>query len=319
MMAANDPKKMDSVDVSVVIPVYNSEECLDDLLKSLTSVAEGISPNYEIILVNDASRDGSWAKIVKLSKTYRKLKGINFKKNFGQDNALMAGLTHSRGRKVVIMDDDLQHNPADMPLLLKKVDEGFDVCYANFVSKKQTWFKNFGSWFNGKIANIVISKPDNIYLSPYKAISRDIVNEILKYDGPFPYVDGLIFSVTQNISQVTVSHHERLAGKGNYSLIKSIGVWSRLATNFSVAPLRISMLMGFLFAIFSFFVALIFSIQHFIYGKDPSGWASMIVTMLFLGGIQMVMVGIIGEYIGRLALYQNRKPQFVIDKIIEAE
>jgi len=307
---------MSDTNISVVIPVYNSEDCLNELVKKLTEVLDNLGKIYEIVLVNDCSPDNSWSKIVELCKIYDKLKGINLRRNFGQDCAIMAGLNNSSGEYVIIMDDDLQHDPKDIPTLLGRLEKGYDVCYALFESKKQSWFKNFGSWFNGKVAEIVIKKPKEVYLSPYKAIKRGVIDEIIKYDGPYPYVDGLIFRVTRNITQVKVEHHERYAGKGNYNLIKSIRVWLRLATNFSVFPLRVAMVWGFIASGIGFLLALYFIIQHIINGQAPMGWASMIVTVLFLGGVQLVAIGTIGEYIGRLFIYYSKEPQFVVREIV---
>ena len=307
---------MKNVKISIVIPVYKSENCLDELAKRLTDVLDSLGKTYEIVLVNDCSPDNSWEKIIELNEIYDRLKGINLRRNFGQDSAVMAGLNYSSGESVIIMDDDLQHDPADIPTLLSGLEKGYDVCYAFFDSKKQSWFKNLGSWFNGKVAEMVIKKPKDIYLSPYKAIKRGVVDEIVKYDGPYPYVDGLLFSVTRNVTQLTVEHHERYAGKGNYNLINSIRVWLKLATNFSVIPLRIATFVGFVSSGIGFFLAIFFIIEHFIYGKGPVGWASLIVVVLFLGGIQLVSMGIIGEYVGRLFLHHNKEPQFVINEII---
>jgi len=308
---------MSDINISVVIPVYRSEDCLDELVKRLNDVLSDLDKTYEIILVNDCSPDGSWKKITELCKVYKCLKGINLRRNFGQDCAIMAGLNYSSGDKVVIMDDDLQHDPLDIPLLISELDKEYDVCYALFESKKQSLFKNFGSWFNGKVAEIVIKKPKAVYLSPYKAIKREVIDEITKYDGPYPYVDGLIFRVTRNITQVKVEHHERYSGQGNYNLLKSIRVWLRLATNFSVFPLRIATVLGFTASIIGFLLALYFILQHIINGQAPIGWASMIVTILFIGGVQLIAIGAIGEYVGRLFIYYNKEPQFVIKEIIK--
>ena len=312
-----DEQKMSNIQVSIVIPVYSSEDCLDELASKLTYVLKDLGKSHEIILVNDGSPDNSWEKITKLSKNYGKLKGINLRKNFGQDSAIMAGLNYSSGELIVIMDDDLQHDPADIPSLLSGLENGHDVCYAYFNSKRQSWFKNLGSWFNDKVANVILKKPKEIYLSPYKAIKREIVDEIVKYDGPYPYVDGLLFRITRNITQVTVEHHERYAGKGNYNLIRSIRVWLKLATNFSLTPLRIATFLGFISSGIGLILSLYYIIQHFIGVEEPTGWPSLIVSVLFLGGIQLMAVGIIGEYVGRLFLYQSKQPQFVINDTIE--
>ncbi len=302
------------LDISVVIPVYRSQDCLEELVKRLTDVLNKLGKTYEIVLVNDCSPDNSWEKIVELCGIYDSIKGINLRRNFGQDCAIMAGLNNSSGKFIVIMDDDLQHDPADIPKLINGL-EGYDVCYALFKSKKQSWFKNFGSWFNGKVAEIVIKKPKEIYLSPFKVIKREVVDEIIKYDGPYPYIDGLIFRVTRKITQVEVEHHKRFAGKGNYNIIKSIRVWMRLATNFSVFPLRVASVLGLVSSIFSFLFAIYLVILYLIGIHGPLGWASLIVTVLFIGGVQLIAVGTVGEYVGRLFIYNSKEPQFIIKDI----
>ena len=303
---------MSNVEVSVITPVYNSEDCLDELARRLTDVLDNSGKTYEIVLVNDCSPDNSWKKITELCETYDRLKGINLRRNFGQDSAIMAGLNYSSGESAIIMDDDLQHDPADIPSLLSGLEKGYDVCYARFNSKKQSWFKNFGSWFNDKVANLILKKPKEVYLSPYKAIKREVIDEIIKYDGPYPYVDGLLFRITRNITQVTVEHHERYAGEGNYNLRRSIRVWLKLATSFSVTPLRIATFLGFISSSIGFILALSFIVWHFVGVAAPTGWASLIVVVLFLGGIQLVTIGIIGEYVGRLFLHYSKEPQFIV-------
>jgi glycosyltransferase involved in cell wall biosynthesis len=307
---------MSEIEISVVIPVYNSQNCLDELAKRLTHILDDLNKRYEIILVNDCSPDNSWKKIDELCGIYSSLKGVNLRRNFGQDSAIMAGLNYSSGKWVIIMDDDLQHDPADIPTLLDGLERGYDVCYALFGTKKQSLLKNFGSWLNGKVATLVIKKPKGIYLSPYKALKREVVEQIIKYDGPYPYVDGLLFRVTRNITQVPVEHHERYAGRGNYNQRKSIRVWLRLATNFSVIPLRLATILGFVSSGSSLLMALYVIIRHILYRDSPVGWASLIVTILFIGGIQLISIGVIGEYIGRLFLHYSKEPQFVVKESV---
>ena len=300
-----------NVDVSVVIPVYNSEDCLFELYQRLTSTLGDYVKKYEIIFINDCSTDQSWEKIVELCEKDKKINGICLRKNFGQDSAIMAGLNNVCGGKIVIMDDDLQHDPAYIPLLLEKLESGYDVCYALFETKRQSRFKNFGSWLNGKIAEIVFNKPKNIYLSPFKAITREIADELIKYDGPHPYMDGLLFRITHNITQVPVKHFRRQSGKGHYTLMRSLQVWSRMATNFSVFPLRASLVFGFIASIIGFLMAIYFIIERILFAQ-PMGWASLMVSLLFLGGILLIAVGIVGEYVGRLFLHISKEPQFII-------
>jgi undecaprenyl-phosphate 4-deoxy-4-formamido-L-arabinose transferase len=214
------------------------------------------------------------------------------------------------------MDDDLQHDPADLPALHRALTGGADVAFAAFEQKKQALWKNLGSWFNDRVAVIVLGKPKDVYLSPYKAIRREVVEEIVKYDGPFTYVDGIIFNITSHITQVPATHHTRFAGRSNYNLLRSIRVWLKLATGFSVIPLRIATFIGGAISLMSFLMALFFIIQALVIQRIPEGYPSLIVTLFFLGGIQLMGLGAVGEYVGRIFLTQNRTPQFTVKNIV---
>ena len=300
--------------IDIVIPVYNSESSLLELSKQLSEKLEDIS--HKIIYVNDNSHDNSWALLKQISKNTNNVIAINLAKNFGQDCAIMAGLSHTDGDYIVIMDDDLQHDPAAISLLLDNIIKSKShVTYANFRRKEQSIIKNCGSWLNDKVANIVLKKPHDIYLSPFKILKNSLVEKIIQYDGPYPYIDGLIFRYTTNITQVLVSHHKRFSGKSNYSIAKSISVWLRVLTNFSVIPLRISTYIGIFSAIIGFLMGLFFIFLHFMGIGSPEGWPSLIVSILFIGGIQLIALGTIGEYVGRSFLYQNKEPQYIIDEI----
>jgi len=310
--------KKDSIKmkIDIVIPVYNSESCLLELSKQLSEKLENIS--HRIIYVNDNSSDNSWALLKQISKNTNNVIAINLAKNFGQDCAIMAGLTHTDGDYIVIMDDDLQHNPSDiLPLIDQLKKKNADLCYGKYELKKQSLFKNFGSWLNDKLANIVLKKPHDIYLSPFKILKKSLVDKIIQYDGPYPYIDGLIFRYTTNITQVLVSHHKRFSGKSNYSIVKSISVWLRVLTNFSVIPLRISTYVGIFSSLIGFLLGILFIALHFLGIDSPEGWPSLMVSVLFIGGIQLMGLGIIGEYVGRSYLFQSKEPQFIIDELIE--
>jgi glycosyltransferase involved in cell wall biosynthesis len=226
----------------------------------------------------------------------------------------MAGLHYASGDAVVIMDDDLQHDPTDIPRLLQTLQRGVDVVYAKFEHKQQALWKNAGSWLNDRLAVLVLGKPADIYMSPYKAMRADLVAELVKYSGPFTYVDGLIFGITSSIAQIDATHHSRFAGRSNYNLIRSITVWLKLATGFSVIPLRLATFTGGVIALLSLMMALFFVVQALI-DKVPEGYPSLIVTMFFLGGIQLMGIGAVGEYIGRIFITQNKTPQFTVKDI----
>ncbi len=268
--------------------------------------------------MNDCSPDSSWEKIVEAVHRNNRVVGVNLRKNAGQDSAIMAGLNFARGRAIVIMDDDLQHDPADAPALVDKVLEGYDVCFGRFLHKKQAAWKNMGSWLNDKVANFLIGKSEDVYMSPYKAISAGLAQEIIKYSGPFPYIDGLIFSSTSSVTQSDVEHHDRYAGKSNYNFVRSIGVWLKVTTGFSLAPLRIATYLGFSFSALGLLMAGYIAGKKLLLDLAPLGWSSTITAILVLGGIQLACLGIIGEYLGRVFMHLNRMPQFVIKEIVRS-
>lgn len=303
---------MKGPDVSVVIPVYCSQDCLSELVARLAEAFRQNGRSYEVVLVNDCSPDQSWDKIVELAEGNDCLRGVNLRRNSGQDNALMAGLRHARGQVVAIMDDDLQHDPADLGRLIEEVEKGYDVCYARFPKKRQAWWKNLGSWLNDKVANAALGKPKHLYLSPYKAILGEVVRELICYTGPYPYVDGLIFRVTRNVTQVDVEHHHRYSGGGNYNLVRSVSVWLKLVTNFTLAPLRLATCLGLGFSVFGLILALVFTVRKLMGVAVPIGWSATIVTVLVMGGIQLASLGVIGEYLGRVFLHLNQRPQYVV-------
>jgi len=303
------------MDLSIVIPVYNSANILSELLIQIKKDIQ-FTKKFEVILVNDCSPDDSWNIIKDLILKYDFLKAINLRKNSGQHNAIMAGLNHAKGDIIVMMDDDLQHSPKYIEELYEQILSGFDICYTKFLSSKHRGWKVLGSKFNDTVANILLKKPKGLYMSSFKAISKDILDEIISYDGPYAYVDGLILATTNNITTITVEHKARHDGEGNYNLLSSISLWSKMATSFSVLPLRIATFAGLFISICSFLLGLYFIFAKLFGGSVPDGWTSLIVVVLFLGGIQLLSLGIIGEYIGRSYLKLNGKKQYIIKEII---
>lgn len=301
--------------VSIVVPVYNSAPCLPELMHRVNQALHASFDTYELILVDDGSSDCSWDAIVELSDSHDIVTGVRLRKNVGQDNAIMAGLRFAAGDIVVIMDDDLQHEPADLIHLCEAMSDEVDVVYGRFRHKKQALWKNLGSWLADMAARVVLHKPRGIYLSPFKALCRAIVDEVVKHDGPFPYVDGLILTTTSHIAQVDVDHHQRYAGKSNYNFARAIIVWLKLVTGFSVFPLRIATMIGGVISLLSFLMAVFFLVQALVLAELPAGWPSLIVTVFFLGGIQLMGIGAVGEYVGRVFVTQNRLAQYSIKEV----
>ena len=307
MVCLNEIK---AVKVSIVVPVYNSVLILPKLVEVIHDAMTGVP--YELILVNDGSADNSWAVIQSLSKNYSELRGICLTRNYGQDNAIMAGLNYCQGDYVVVMDDDLQHSPYDIPTLIEKCQEGYDVCYADYSDdKQQTCWKNAGSYLNNLQAELLLGKPKNIYLSPFKIINRVIVDAMIRYENSNPYIDGLILRVTNSITQISVKHHNRYASHSNYNLSKSISVFMKHMTGFSVLPLRIASVMGFILSLIGLMLT-VYYISNYFQGNVIKGWTTLVVLELTIGGAILMSLGVIGEYIGRLYLGANKRPQFVV-------
>jgi undecaprenyl-phosphate 4-deoxy-4-formamido-L-arabinose transferase len=305
--------------LSFVIPVYGSEKVLPELVSRLDEVMATLPKargNYEVIFVCDCSPDRSWAVIQALSATHPWVRGILLRMNAGQHNALMAGFAQARGQIVMTMDDDLQHSPSDIPALLEELAAGRDVVYARFRSRKHASWKIWGSRLNDKVAGYLMNKPAGLYLSPFRAMKAAIIQDVLRYRGPYVYVDGLILSVTRNIGTVDVDHHDRYAGDSGYSLKKSISLWLKMATNFSIVPLRLTSFAGLVIASLGFILAVLLVIQKFTIDRMPIGWSSLIVTILMIGGVQLVALGMLGEYLGRVLLTLNSRPQYVVGETV---
>lgn len=304
-------------EISVVIPVYKSEKCIPELTKQISDALKDF--NWELILVNDCSPDNSWTEIKKVAAENNNITGINLRKNGGQDLAILAGLNHAKGKWIVIMDDDLQHSPYDIPKLYAQAQKGFDVVYADFKQKKQKLWKNLGSWLNGKVSEITLGKPKGIYLSPFKIISGSVVKEMCKLNNLFPYIDGLIFQVTKNITQINIEHHKREYGKSNFTLLKSMQVFFRMMFGFSTFPLNFATYIGFFSSTMGFLLAIYFLVK-FLLGLEPlTGWTSLIMVILILGGLILLALGIIGKYIGQMYLTINNSPKYVVKETVGYE
>lgn len=311
--------KNEKLFVSIVIPVYNSEETIGNLAKQLI---ESLCTDYrlEVVLVNDDSADNSEQICIDIFNKYKPMvKFYSLAKNTGEHNAVMAGLNHTSGDYIVIMDDDFQNPVSEVVKLISYASQNpYDVVYTYYEEKKHVYFRNIGSRFNDKVANVMLKKPKDLYLSSFKILNRFIVNEIIKYDLPFPYIDGLILRTTSKIGKVKVEHQQRKTGKSGYTLRKLISLWLNMFTNFSILPLRLSVITGFIFAVFGFLLGTEMVIEKIINPGLPIGYTSLFVAISIFAGIQLIAIGMIGEYLGRMFLSQNKRPQYTIRKKLEA-
>lgn len=301
-------------ELSVVIPVYRSESILPALAQKLEETLPPLfGDSFEVILVNDCSPDRSREVLLELARDRIWWKVVSLRKNAGQHNAIMSGLRMARGKRIVTMDDDLQHSPTDIPKLLSALDASYDVCYASFHAKRHALWKRLGSSFNDRMATRLLDKPRGLYLSPFRAMVSGVRDELVKFTGPNVYLDGLILTTTSRITSITIDHHARADGQSGYSLRKSISLWLKMATSFSVLPLRLASLMGIALSALGFLLAVAFVIQRFTINAMPVGWSSLIVSALIIGGAQLLALGVIGEYVGRVLRHVNASPQAVVE------
>ncbi|SFC74849.1 glycosyltransferase family 2 protein [Butyrivibrio sp. YAB3001] len=305
--------------ISFVIPCYRSENTIAGVIDDIkTAMAKLKKFSYEVVLINDSSPDKTVNAIEALVEQNDNILGIDMTKNFGQHAALMAGFHFASGDYVICLDDDGQTPPAEAYKLIEKLDEGYDAVYARYRHKKHSSFRNFGSQMNEFMAEKMLGKPHDLYVSSYFGIRRNIVDEILRYENPFPYVIGLVLRSTSRICNVDVEHKERTVGTSGYSLSKLISLWMNGFTSFSVKPLRIATYAGVTTAIAGFLFFIYVLIVKFSHNPNtPLGWTSIMSMVLIIGGMNLMVLGMIGEYIGRMYISMNNSPQYVIRKVIK--
>lgn len=306
--------------VSFVIPCYRSALTLKKVVEEVDTAMAAIEGyEYEMVLVNDCSPDETFSVIRTLCGENERIKGINLARNFGQHAALMAGFAYATGDIVVCLDDDGQTPADEVDKLIAAIEEGADVVYAKYEHKKHSWFRNFGSKLNDLMTRVMLGKPKDLFVSSYFAMRRFVAEEISRYDNAFPYVIGLVLRTTKNIVNVTVTHREREVGTSGYTLRKLINLWVNGFTSFSVKPLRMATVMGALCAGGGFVYAIYTIIKKFVNPAVPAGFSSLMSAILFIGGMLMLMLGLIGEYIGRIYVCMNHSPQYVIKEVIETK
>ena len=300
--------------LTIVIPVYNGATSIAELVAALEQLK--IDGGHEIVLVNDGSPDDSLAVCRDLVERARvPITLIDLSRNYGEHNAVMAGLRHAKGAHVITMDDDLQNPPEEVERLLAFAQQsGREVIYTHYGEKQHAAWRNLGSQFTNWVAGFVIDKPKGFYLSSFRCMSAFVVREITRYEGPFPYIDGLILQVTHDIDRLLVRHLPRAAGRSNYTLRRLLRLWMSMFINFSVMPLRVSTITGFVLSALGA-IGGTMVVAEALFSRPPAGWASLMAAVLLLSGVQLLILGIVGEYLGRLYLTVNGKPQSVIKEV----
>lgn len=300
--------------ISFVIPCYHSAKTVGAVVRDIVdTVTTRPQYTYEILLVNDNPPDDTWDVIRELCRANPQIHGVCFSKNFGQHSALMAGYRRVTGDIIVSLDDDGQNPPSEVFKLIDALDENTDLAYANYMQKKHSLFRNFGSKVNDMMVQWLLNKPKELYLASYYAAKRFVIDEMVRCDNPFPYIDGLALRSTCGYKNVPIEHRERTVGKSGYSFGKLLSLWVNGFTSFSVKPLRIATLFGFAVSVVGFILALIIIIQKIVLKDSVSaGWPSLMTVVLILNGAVMMMLGLVGEYVGRIYVTMNKSPQYVV-------
>ena len=306
--------------VSFVIPCYRSKNTVKSVVDEIFSAVGALNKyRCEIILVNDCSPDETFSVLRELAGSDARITAIDLAKNFGQASAIMAGLHHCRGDIIVCMDDDGQTPACEVGKLLDKIEEGYDVVYAEYEHKQHSSFRNFGTKLNNWMTEVLLGKPKELTITSYHALKRYVVEEMLRYEQCFPYIEGLVLRTTRKICAVPVTHRQRTEGESGYTFSKLLAMWMDGFTAFSVKPLRLATFAGMFTAFIGFIYAVIIVIKHFVDSTIPEGWSSTMALQLVLGGIILIVLGLIGEYIGRIYMCINASPQFVVREIINGE
>ena len=306
------------VALSFVVPLYNSEETIGPLVRAIEALT--ITGGHEIILVNDGSQDGTATVCRELVRATRvPLTYVEHARNFGEHNAVLTGWRHARGGHIVNLDDDGQHPPGEAVRLWQHaLATGADVIFGHYVAKQHSVWRNLGSWFTNRMTDWALEKPAGFYLSSFRCVTRLVAREVAANSGPAPYIDGLILQVTQRIGSLAVVHEQRKAGSSGYTLRRLIRLWLSAWINFSVLPLRVATVLGLAMAVLGM-VGFAWVVYLRLTHQGPAfGWGSLMAALLVFGGAQLVLLGIIGEYIGRMFLAVNQRPQSVVREVLKS-
>jgi undecaprenyl-phosphate 4-deoxy-4-formamido-L-arabinose transferase len=308
-------QSMADVDVSVVIPVFNGALSIGSVVERVLRVFS--SRSVEVILVDDGSADNSATVCEELCQR-GPVSLIRLARNFGEHNAVLAGLAHTRGRFIAVLDDDAQNPPEELPRMLELlIREQLDVVYGRYAERQHSWSRRLGSWFNDRVANVMLGKPRGLYLSSFKVMNSFLVDQIIQYTGPHPYIDGIICRTTTRMGQLLVQHDARAVGQSNYTLRRLVRLWLNMFMGYSILPLRVTSLMGMTISMLSiFWLALILIDKLWISPGMTSGIPTVLACMVLFSGVQLMVLGMLGEYVGRMFLATNGQPQYIVRNIV---
>lgn len=302
---------------SIVIPCYKSSKTIRKVVEMTMQEMDRLGRReYEFVLVDDCSPDDgeTMAALMGLVRDYACVKVVELAKNAGQHNAVMAGLNEGSGDVFIAMDDDMQTHPSQLGALLSEFDRGFDIVYGYYEHKEHSKFRNFGSYVNYMTVRILLKKPKDLKTSSFWVIRKFVRDYAVEYKSAYTHLQGLFLRTTRNISSVPIQHFKREVGTSNYTFKKLIKLWSNIL-GFSIVPLQMATYTGFFFSVIGILAALGVIILKFVRPATYIGWPSMMATICFFSGLNLMFMGIIGEYVGRIFLGMSKNPQYVVRKV----
>jgi undecaprenyl-phosphate 4-deoxy-4-formamido-L-arabinose transferase len=305
--------------VSMVIPCYRSADSIAEVVAELAPAITDAGYRDAFVLVNDGSPDNTWQTLCQLHEERDDVIAASHTRNYGEHNAVMTGLQLATGDVAVVLDDDGQHTADGVLALVQAVADGADVAFGRYDTKQHGLLRNLGSTLNNRLAGFLLDKPRDLYLSSFKAISGELLPHLSRFASPFPYVDGILLWLTTNVVQVPVPHRERASGESGYNLRRLVRLHLNMLTGFSVMPLRLATLLGLAFACLGAVLCVAVVVEKLLHPDLQAGWASMAVAVLMFNGLVLVLLGIVGEYVGRVFLVLNNKPQSCLREVRQPE
>ena len=304
--------------ISIVIPCYRSEKTIGQVIeRTINTIKIDGRYDYELICVNDYSPDDTLEKLREIASKNKNVKVVSLSRNFGQHGALMAGFHYIKGDIVLCLDDDGETPPEEMfSLIDKMIDENYDLVSARYEEDKRGPIRAIGSKISFAMSRILVGRPKDIQLNSFYVFRSYIIKEVLKYDNPYPFVHGLILRVTKNMANVDVKREKRITGDSGYTFRKLLGLWMNGFTAFSEKPLRLATYLGLISAFVGFLTAIIIMVKKIVNPEMPMGYASVMTVLMLMFGVIMLVLGLLGEYIGRMYISINNAPQFVVKEEI---
>ncbi len=304
--------------LSILIPVYKSATFVEKTIAETMKVLDAQNYNYEIVLVNDGSPDNSWEVIRDLAERHKEVIAVNLLKNYGQHSAVLCAIQKASGQYMITMDDDLQNPPSEIPKMVKKIEEGYDLVFARFEKKKHASYRKLGTRLVNYLNAKIFEKPDDVILTNFRIFDDRVAQRVLEYNTNYPYIPGLLLLNANRITNVLTKHHAREQGNSNYSFIKIIKLLSRLLINYSSYPLRLLTSIGLVISLISFATGVVIFLNAFYRDYAIPGWASIMIMLSFLNGISILMTGVMGIYISRtLNQLSSIRPYIISDYVTE--